>query len=156
MLAVERPRSAVDAAEPFTPHRPKPGNAQARRGRLQEESGSHGADARSANSQAANDRATNGRATNDGAASAQVLSFPGRGAGMATSGFVAQVLAQGLAQGLEGSSAQGSAAGSGPLFAGDGPGGSGANAAIGSEAYRRAGGEPTIYGEEPAYFRVAI
>lgn len=129
VFAVERPRSAVDAAEQFTPQRLKQGSAEARHEQPREEP----------DTQAAERRAEQSRA-----ASAEILRFPVRGAGMAATGFVAQLLAQGLGNGV------------GPALSLDPPGGAGGNAALGNEAYRRAGGEPAIYGEEPAYFRVAI
>ena len=126
VFAVERPRSAVDAAEQFTPQRLKQGSAEAHREQPREEPDTQSADRQSANAKAA---------------SAEVLKFPVRGAGMASTGFVAQLLAQGLADSA------------GPALGRDLLGG---NAAHGNEAYRRAGGEPAIFGEEPAYFRVAI
>ena len=134
VFAVERPRSAVDAAETFTPKRLKHDNADARRDAPRGDSESHGTD-----SQAAKARADRARA-----ASAEILTFPTRGVGMASTGFVAQLIAQGLADD----------AGSAPSIAL--PGDPARQAAIGNDAYRRAGGEPAIYGEQPTYFRVAL
>lgn len=148
VLAVGRPRPATDAEHRFVPQQAK---ERAQAGAKQSD-----AEAQRQASRAAPDpRGTQAQTTNaDSAevrrASAEVLRFPARGAGMAATGFVAQLLAQTQDQ------TQAQAQTHTQLPVDDRSGRFAREAAVGTEAYRRAGGEPALYGEEPAYFRVAI
>lgn len=142
VLAVERPRSATDAEHSFVPPQAKEraqagatqGDAEAQR-----QASRAAPDPRDAKAQA-----TNADSAEVRHASAEVLRFPDRGAGMAATGFVAQLLAQTQVQTHTQSPVD------------DRSGRFAREAAVGTEAYRRAGGEPALYGEEPTYFRVAV